>query len=401
MTIWIIEPRDPLIVRDGKPFDLAPGGRAESLAFPFPSTIAGGVRTRYAIGQDADFDNEQGKAELIETLKRLQVRGPLLVELSTESGEIEEWFAPAPADALIMDAQSAQQERVVIRRLEPQSPPEGAITNIPDGMMPVYPASKDRNKPSVRAPKFWRWPKFEQWLLDPIDGIEIGLTELGHNGPIREIRTHVSVRPDSGTAADGALFQTGGLEFVRCDPGISDRRTGFNAAKRLGLAVATDAPGLGAGLGLFGGERRIIDWRASARPMPACPEKLCEAIAAARACRVILLTPGHFEAGSSPSWLLAERDGVAPSLKAAVTARAQVVSGWDLATRKPKPTRRLVPAGGVFFLGLDGEPDAIKRWVKSIWMECISDDAQDRRDGFGLTALGVWSGCDKRVEVEA
>ena len=41
MTLWRIEPRGPLIVRDGRPFGLNPGARAESLDFPFPATIAG------------------------------------------------------------------------------------------------------------------------------------------------------------------------------------------------------------------------------------------------------------------------------------------------------------------------------------------------------------------------
>jgi CRISPR-associated protein Cmr3 len=46
MTVWIMEPHDPLLVRDGRPFGSNPGARARSLLFPFPSTIAGGMRTR-------------------------------------------------------------------------------------------------------------------------------------------------------------------------------------------------------------------------------------------------------------------------------------------------------------------------------------------------------------------
>ena len=45
LQTWIIEPRDSLIVRDGKPFG-ANITHAVSLDFPFPSTTAGGVRTR-------------------------------------------------------------------------------------------------------------------------------------------------------------------------------------------------------------------------------------------------------------------------------------------------------------------------------------------------------------------
>ena len=47
-TSWLLEPRDPLVVRDGRPNS----GRSESrvLGFPLPSTIAGGVRTRLGSG---------------------------------------------------------------------------------------------------------------------------------------------------------------------------------------------------------------------------------------------------------------------------------------------------------------------------------------------------------------
>ena len=72
--------------------------------------------------------------------------------------------------------------------------------------------------------------------------------------------------------------------------------------------------------------------------------------------------------------------------------RPQVVSGWDLAVGKPKPSRRLAPAGTVFFLSVQGDESALDAWIEHTWMQCISDDDQDRRDGFGLAVLGTWSG---------
>jgi CRISPR-associated protein Cmr3 len=48
----------------------------------------------------------------------------------------------------------------------------------------------------------------------------------------------------------------------------------------------------------------------------------------------------------------------------------------------------------VLFLKLNGEGDEVKMddWVSRMWMLCVSDDPQDRLDGFGLAALGVWDG---------
>jgi CRISPR-associated protein Cmr3 len=133
--------------------------------------------------------------------------------------------------------------------------------------------------------------------------------------------------------------------------------------------------------------------------LPSLPDALKEKIAALHHCRLILLTPAHFTAGWKPAWLLEGREGVVPSLRAVALRGCQTVSGWDFEKGKPKPTRRLAPAGTVYFLKLDGDSAAIKRWVDTIWMHCVSDGGQDRRDGFGLAVLGVWDGTFHRMEV--
>ncbi|HZQ09120.1 MAG TPA: type III-B CRISPR module-associated Cmr3 family protein, partial [Anaerolineae bacterium] len=58
MSVWLIEPRDPLIFRDGRPFNPTPGARAISLPFPYPSTLAGAVRTRVGQNENGVFDKD-------------------------------------------------------------------------------------------------------------------------------------------------------------------------------------------------------------------------------------------------------------------------------------------------------------------------------------------------------
>jgi CRISPR-associated protein Cmr3 len=390
MTVWIIEPRDPLIVRDGRPFGPVPGARAVSLAFPFPSTTTGAVRTRDGLDEVGRFRTAE-----IHRLKQIEIRGPLLVELDTATEDIERWLVLAPADALLLDLEPADATRAILKRLVPLQLPPGVSTDLPDALAPVGMPRHDPRKPSNKAPQYWDWKFFEQWLLD-LWKSEILLAELGHDGPVREARMHVSIRPDTQTADEerGALFQTRGLEF-NCLP---EGRTLSNA-RRLGLAVDTDAPNLKPGIAPLGGERRLVFWRRSNEMLPSFPNALREKIAALGHCRLILLTPAHFRAGWKPSWLLKNREGVVPSLQAMALRRFQTVSGWDYERDKRKPTRRLAPAGTVYFLKLGGDSAAIKRWVETIWLHCVSDDEQDRRDGFGLAVLGVWDGTFHRMEV--
>lgn len=390
MTVWIIEPCDPLIVRDGRPFGPVPGARAVSVAFPFPSTIAGGVRTRDGLDAAGRFRPTE-----IPRVKQIDVRGPLLVELDAGTGDVTRWLVPAPADALLLDLDPADTTRAILKRLVPLQLPLGAGTDLPDALAPVGMPGRDPRKPCGKAPRYWNWVFFEQWLLDPHDR-EVSLAKLGHNGPVRDARIHVSIRPETQTADEerGALFQTRGLEFTYVPEGQK-----LSGARRLGLAVATDAPNLKPGIAPLGGERRLVFWRQSGETLPTFPKEVKEKIAGQRHCRLILLTPAHFKAGWKPSRLLEGREGVIPSLQAVALSRYQTVSGWDFEKGKPKPTRRLAPAGTVYFLKLDGDTAAIKRWVSTIWMHCVSDGEQDRRDGFGLAVLGVWDGKFHRMEV--
>jgi CRISPR-associated protein Cmr3 len=210
------------------------------------------------------------------------------------------------------------------------------------------------------------------------------------------------------TAQDGQLFQTRGLEFTRC---LEQK---LATAKRLALAVCIDnhllAEQIKEGLAPLGGERRIVAWRKSEKELPGeCLSEIQTQVAKDRSCRVVLLTPAYFASGSRPAWLLSEQHNVKVELAALANGRAQVISGWDFeyyankngrkVRGQPKPTRRLMPAGSVFFLRfIAGEGAHIRTWVERMWMHCVSDDSVDgdssqyRNDGFGLAAVGTWNG---------
>lgn len=391
MTVWIIEPRDPLIVRDGRPFGPDPGARARSLPFPFPSTIAGALRHKAGLTAVGSFDRERAAPEHPDSVLNVGVRGPLLVALN-DDGSFKEWLPPAPADALLLrgETDEAALQRV---RLLPLHPPEGSVYRPPAGGEPslVGPRRALRSKPGEHAPRFWRWSVFERWLIDPEEG-PCRTHELGIAGPCSESRMHVGIQATTQTAEEGRLFQTSGLEFTGPE------------RERLALAVESDGEFAHwqGGLAPIGGERRLAAWRPQPWTLPRCPAELCQRIVRDRACRLILLTPAFFAQGYRPTELLNEREGVRPQLVAAAVPRPQVVSGWDLRIDRPKPSRRLAAAGSVYFLKLAADSDAaIERWIDAIWMQNVSDDDQACRDGFGLAALGTWDGQPLPMEVQA
>jgi CRISPR-associated protein Cmr3 len=296
-----------------------------------------------------------------------------------------------PKDGEVPDAQpalEAKKIKALCKQLRPLALPSGAQSDLINlalvGQSPWAP-----DKPMSGPPRFWKWSVFEEWLTSPKDEVSRLVTEFGIPGPLGEQRTHVAINPDSGAALDTALFQTKGLEFS------------LQGGAPLALALISAPAKMSPRITGFGGERRLVAWKkvATGEP-PACPSEVIEQVGELGACRIVLLTPAAFTTGNLPTRLLEERDSVQPKLIAMALSRYQTVSGWDMAASngpgkplgKPKPTRRLVPAGTVLWLNLEGSVQARREWVKNLWFQCISDTDDDRRSGFGVVVAGVWDG---------
>ena len=402
MSSWIIEPREPLIVRDGRPFDRQPGVLATSLPFPFPSTVAGAARQR------AGLDKKSGvfAATDISALKSIQVRGPLLVELK-EEGEQNNLLVPAPGDALLLE----EQEQVRLRQLVPLQPPDEelmqAFSGTEAGLAPVGLTPYSSKKPAKRQPAFWHWNGFERWLAEPgqTDRQVFTRESLGIQPLPQEQRVHVALERGMMVAQEGLLFETRGLEFT-VPPG---KPRELSQARRLALWLEIEPHAkysIEGGLDCLGAERRLVKWQQCPQDVQQdilrCPKKVREQIVRDTACRLVLLTPACFQQGYLPGISNLEYSGidVKVALRAALVQRPQVISGWDIERNQIRPTRRLAPAGSVFFLKLEGRPDAIHAWVQQTWMSCVSDLLQDRRDGFGLAALGTWPDKFQKLEVK-
>lgn len=404
---WIIEPHDALIVRDGRPFGNTAGTRAKSLDFPFPSTTTGGARTRAGLGKISGdlskFDKNLGDEVL-----NIEVNGALLAEVD---GDKVNLLINAPADCLIVKPENeGEKNRFPLVPLENDS--SDFRSNLDDDLHLLGTTEKVKGKPQSE-PRFWYWTEFENWLKNADEADVIDTDKLGHKGLTKEQRTHVRIldetkgdaRYKSKANSDGGLFQTRGLEFT-----TTKEKKQLSSAKKLALVIEVERQNFDGnieeGIAPLGGERRVVAWRKSKTKFATCPDEVRKRILEDTACRLILLTPAIFENGFMPTWLKTA-NGIAVTVEAIAVNRAQVISGWDFVKRKPKPTRRMCPAGTALFLKLDqnATETAVNNWVDAIWFHCVSDDAkeakdkaQDRKDGFGLAALGAWDGEFLKIE---
>lgn len=387
MTLWLIDPQDTLLFRDGRPFSANPGARARSLQFPFPTTTAGAARTR--AGQDSlgRFDTSR-----IDDVLKVSLRGPLLAAL--QHGRLDYLLPPAPADALAFVEDS---NSLVVHPLQPIKLPSGTSTdlgNVPGGeeLAPVGLSVNELRKPAKDSPAFWKWSFFADWLLSPTTQKRAS-SEIGIGALASDRRLHVGIDPQTLAGRDGDLFMTGGLAFRQQQ---GDDPYALSAIQELGLIVSVHLPDDGLsidpGVGHVGGERRLAHWRSTQGDFPDPPPGLKEQVKTTCRCRVVLLTPLATVAGWRPTYLLQSRHGVAVELIAAAVGKPQTLSGWDLRNKGARLSRRLVPAGSVFYLELTGEPDAIENWFDKTWFHCLSDEEDDRMCGFGLAVVGTYSG---------
>lgn len=380
----IINPRDPVILRDGRPFGQSGTPQTGSLRWPRPGTVMGMARTYLGRLRDpAFFSAERSESSPSEAVKRLALEWYLPALRTDDAVRL---CLPVPADAVAFP-DDASGTRLAVRSLVPRRPQNGQGTDLPWKNW-MYPWLEDERKPAKNAPLFWNWERYADWLVNGRFAGSLESSDLGMVAPEVEERTHVCIDPATGSAAESRLFTTLGLRF-------SDEAI---LASRL-LVEDTDTPPR-RDLANLGGDRRAVflEWGSHLVDWPCPPAGL----GTGPGLRLILITPGLFSGGWAPTALTATladdsfaeigATGVRGRLRSACVARWQPHHGWDMAIGKdgaPKPMRKLAPTGSVYFVELEPGTD-VPRAVQVLWNSSLCRDEQDRRDGLGRILVGNW-----------
>lgn len=402
-----ISARDPVVARDGRPFGENQGQRMRSLPWPLPSVVAGSFRTALVKAGSGDFSGDiPGK------LREILVSGVFPVH----DGKM---YLPAPSDAVAQPHESGPGIKALHRTVPYHH--EGTCDFPNDApLWPVMlPEAAGDFKPA-ELPAWWPQDKYAEWLTSEklhyaADWLEPGF--LGH--PTQCTRDHVSLDADRGAADEGKIFVTSGLNLTHLpifqgnesqgqrSRRWADRNTPIELTAR---AVISDADFAYASqlriLHPLGGERRLVHWQSDQnhdRELWACPPPVKEALTAATRVRLVLATPAIFTRGWRPGWLDDELEGewhgVRLKLVGVNNGRWKAVSGWSMARINnqgqldrngkpgPKPVRRMVPAGSVYFFQVTG---GSPKTLADNWLQSVSDDEQEQRDGFGLSVWGTW-----------
>lgn len=372
-----IEPLDVLFLRGNKLFG-DPGSYGEALVPPWPSMAAGALRSRLLVDEGVDLAAFARGEITHPTLGTPAKPGAFTITAfhlarRLPDGRVEILIQP-PADLVLAEADDGT---LSVRALQPTdlgSSGVGSSFALPQ--LPVL-AEPQRRKP---VSGYWLTEAgWKAYLRGNVPGPDHFVTtsalwQLDH-------RVGVGLDAATGRASDGHLFS---VQAVAMRPGV-----GF-------LAAVAGATVPASGSLRLGGDGRAAAVSALEYTLP---EPDYAAIAAAGRCRLLLTTPGLFESGWLPTGINQHADGsyrfdlhgVSARLVCAAVARAEVISGWDLAQRQPKPAQRVAPSASMYWLdALDASADTLRKLVESgLWRENC-EDASRRAEGFNRCTFAAW-----------
>lgn len=373
-------PDDVLFFRDGKPSMIGSDHYLRSLFPPHPSTLYGALRTRRLVdfgvslrglgeerwaGLDAELGAEVGEWGGFGSLR---LRGPWLVK--------EEVLLPAPHDLAVKRA-----DRKVDETGQPKPPraervyryhPAHLLGGCSHPLRPLAPSDPKKAEDAESAAGWYLTPEgFAAWSAggSPKPGDLVHRDSLW----VDERRTGVGLEDDKRTSRKGRLFTFG---YIRLRQGVT-----------LGFDV-TGSDLEPSGWVRLGGERKT----ARLEPGPTLPEPSPE-VGSGSLLSLTLVTPAVSEHGAYPPGFGPDRledtlGGHRVRLVAAAVGGSLPLGGWDMARGRPKPMRRALPPGSVFYFEPTDDSTDLDELAAALHGTTLSDDPHLKLQGFGLVLAG-------------
>ncbi len=376
---YAIEPLEPITFRGNRNFGSSADHGGSAMP-PWPSVFAGALRSAI-LGHNpvalAAYNNRRFElpGEIGRVLGTPYAPGTFrIVWASLAQKKDGHWspVLPTPADLIL-----PRKQKLRFLKPAPLPPTLQASSMLP---MLALDCAEQESKPETG-----RW-------LDGEDLTRYLRAEVPQGplsvGTLMETRTRIGIELDSArrTAAEGKLYSTD-VVSLRMGSGFLVGCDGFDTPDASRLLPDQGTLRLG-GDGRAAQYHRVLSWN---------PPALLDPIRQDGQFRLVLTSPGIFQQGWLPDRVVStsggyqlQLHGFSARLASAAVARHQIVSGWDLAYWKPKPTFRAAPAGSVYWFDqLQGDPCKLAEWVATgLWDD--NPDRQRQAEGFNRAMLAAW-----------
>lgn len=350
-----IDPLDTLFFRDGKPFTMGEDSWASGIFPPYPSVMYGALRSAYFSNH---VDELKKATEWNDPTKNLKIKGIHFL-VGDEDGN-NNIYLPLPNDCVqrkgdddnvvstlrideLADVKSSCPTRYVLK-----STINEKVESVSGGLIDITSLKK--------------YLEYTNDSFFPILKIA--------DKVLAEPKIGIGISNKTGTAEKGMFYRVG---MNRLD----------------GLSLLIDFEGLNLpeeGVMKLGGEGKAVCYK---KPKEHISPSVYDSKVDGTMFKLYLSTPAIFKKGWLPGWmdeydLIGEYKGLKLKLLTASIGKSISIGGFDMKVRKPKPMRKAVPAGSVYYFKIvEGD----LRKVFEIFNQTAISDI-DPGQGFGIAYVG-------------
>jgi len=341
---------DTVFFKDGKPFTMGEDTWASGIFPPPPSVFYGMIRTAYAA------QNNISLADIVEKTKELKISSILLKY--DDKGENHLLF-PYPADLFqSKKEEEKKEEAITLMKLKANN----ITSNISAEKYPYVLSPETNIKVEDNFDKaFLDKDSFEQVYLQAKDDA----IYIKKNSDIIEIESKIGISKNiySNQTDEGKLYRVGMIrpkvKFLIEFSNIELKSEGY-------LKI--------------GAESKAAHYRAISKNDIKLPEIKNEFL------KIYLATPAVFKNGSVPEFISnGHYDGIDFKLLTMAIGKPKFIGGFDMKANKPKPMKKAVPAGSVYYLKSNKAKELAKK------LHCKSISEVNPEQGFGICYCGTFN----------
>lgn len=386
MKWFFIRPFDTLFFRDARPFVAGEDNLALSVFPPAPSVIYGAFRTACLVHAGVDLIKfREGKAKNVpEAVGTKDKFGTLRL-----TGPIPAWCQADAVNILFLSPLNlVYKERTPDHKLEfllPEHPAAG--TNFP---LPLKLCMAEEKVTYAD-----RYLSLDQTMALLAGDIPEILDDLTSKDNLWKTDNRVGIaRTKARTAEEGMLYSSQHIQ-------INNRSQHGDQIGGLAVKVLKGEDDLPSKSTIqLGGEKRFCEFEEVKIDQPTEFQlgRIAEKISEKQRFFFWLISPAVFSCNEfaflpdfiNPETLTGDLDGQEVKLVACQVGRAVSIGGWDIVHNMPKPMRRAVPEGSIYFFEFAGDnPKNIEKFVKKWMLRPIPGQKPGYEEqGFGTILIG-------------
>jgi CRISPR-associated protein Cmr3 len=354
---WIkFEATDAWFFRDGRPFNAGEESWANSIFPPYPSVLYGVMRTVFFAANMAEFPKANTGADPSADL-RIRQYGLHLSDMGLAF--------PVPADLL------REKETKKLHLLKLTDRPPSLVSSYKSAYSHLLQSPFPEKSDDIFGKSALPLADFTQYLLG---NVPTNLAEFKHYvSP--EYKVGLGREQDTRQADEGMLYK---VTYRRPTGYMEDMK---KPEKTVSLAVAIEDLALPtAGLTKFGADGKLAIFASMDAPtLPTPPTVVADEIF-----KLYFATPAFFEEGWAPLSLF-EKYGL--KICTAAVGKPIPIGGWDMEKKQPKPMRKAVPAGSVYYRQQQEGGNA-QGFINDFHGKALPNPHDLDHQGFGIAYFG-------------